>query len=238
MIISHKYRFVFTFPTKVGSSSAQACIIESGILGVKDAHSSYRDSVLSIPKSGQNMDGITCADVRRVSKHNIPKKLGVDESGEFPLVRHATPEEMVLLGLLTEEQLRSYKVYTIFRDPIDRYISARSFGAILTGNTLNQEALKNTSGAVYPFLGKTLKDFITYNGQRLKNLTVFDTSTLDGQLESLISSLGGEFRPKKYKSEYRPVWATKNIFTASELEAVSLILKDDIEVYNEICKTN
>ena len=239
MIISHKHKFVFSRPLKVGSSSSQAMLVESGILGDEDVYTGYRDSVEAPLTPFQNCPDLTCAELRRLSPYPIPP-LPVDESGPMPLLGHLTPTEMLLLGLITEDVLETYTFVSILREPIDRYLSAWFFEKKLQSQLNSFEALReDIENSHYPctFLGKTLKDYFTCKTLPLPNTHILHTETLTNDLTHFIRLYGGKVGEKWLKAGRVNSWAKtpyRDWLPAPLIKKLKKMMQEDFEFYYQV----
>lgn len=238
MIVSYENNFVFVRVLKVGSTSCQAMLVDSGILGEADIYTGYRNDVNDVPVSGKNLPSLTVEQVRGVSPYAIPKDILV-ENQLFPLLGHLTPTEMVRLGIISETQLQNMTLVGVIREPIQRFISAWFFSCYLEKVPNNREALINkleTSCEVHTFLGKTQKNFFEYEGELVKNRLVWETKSLNESISHFVAENNGDISKfVSYKSQYRPDWSKR---PCSEWLPKRLIdkledyLEDDIIFYN------
>jgi len=244
MIISHKHKLIFVRPSKTGSSSAQATIVNSGILGPDDLYTGWRNGVNETPTQAKGFKDITCADIRKISPYNIPKNLYVDESGPYPLLGHLTPAEAVRLGVLTEQQLLDYKVISILRHPFERFLSAWFFGRKLQDlpndiYSLEREIQYNISEIINPYLGKWQIDYITYENQLLPNAEIIPYKHLNESLKRIIESFGGSVPEVEYKlkKQYRPDWSRNpymNWMNINYVKYVDDFIFDDWLLYTRL----
>lgn len=240
MIISRTHRFIFTRPLKVGSSSAQAMFINSGILTDEDSYSGYRDSVDSPTTSFKNVPPLTCKDVRRVSPYPIPASLLVDESGPLPLLGHVTPTEMVRLGLISQDELDTYTFVSIIRNPISRYLSAWFFDKTLQGEDKILSELCDDIYAGYiphSFLGRGVQDYFTHEGKAIKNAVYLRTEALFEDINRFLEKFGYSVdQDHRLKANNKPEWACKhysNYLPGKAIVTLHHILQSEIEFYQE-----
>lgn len=230
MIISHKHKLIFVRPSKTGSSSAQATIVNSGMLGPEDLYTGWRNGVLETPTESKGFNNITCSDIRKVSPHTIPKNLYVDESGPYPLLGHLTPSEAVRLKVLTEEQLLEYKTISILRHPFERFLSAWFFGRKLQDlpndiYSLEKQIQYNISEITNPYLGKWQIDYITYENKILPNAELIPYEHLNDSLKIIIENCGGTISKNQYrlKNQYRPDWSRPHYMNWLSLNSVNYV---------------
>lgn len=238
MIISHHHGFVVVFPPKVGSSSAHAAIVESGILDPSiDEWYGYRNAVTDTLTPCRNMRAVTAADVRRVSPHAIPANIGVPlEDETIPLVRHIAPTEMLRLGLVTQSMIHNYVWVSFTRDPVDRYVSAWVFGQHLAGLIPERDRLlaklQRLDPLPYPFLGRTLRDYVMCEGRRIPHVRVIDQGALDEGLAEFLAQYGASapVTVPRFKGDYRPdeLRAPFDWIPPHLLAKLEMLMADDI----------
>ena len=239
MIISNSLEFIFVRVLKTGSTSAQAMLVESGILADNDLHTSYRNDINDTPVQSRNLPELTAKKIRDTSPYKIPRNILVKEE-LLPLYGHLTPTEIVRLGLLSEEQLMRYRIFGIIRDPVDRYLSGWFFARHLENKASDKKALIkhiNEEKLPHTFLGKSQLDFFSYEGQPLPNTTAWRTKSLNDELSDFVLSNGGAIKTlHSHKSQYRPEWSKSNYsdWLASEhINAMKDLMSDDVDFYHK-----
>jgi hypothetical protein len=253
MIISRKNKFIFVRVPKTGSTSAQATLINSGILGPDDIYSRYRRTADGFPPNSINIPvSINTKIIMEVSPYDISKELHVLKKipilggdGSNGLIGHLTPTEIVRLGLISPQELRDYTVIGSMREPIDRLISIWFLYNDIEGKLSSKQKLIKSIGQsdIYPitFLGKTQKNYFEYEGELLNNIKVLDFNNLNNDLRFIISKYGEKTADyHTFENQLRPHWSKEPYINWMPLKTIiklNQLLKEDIEFYNQHVKT-
>ena len=244
MLISHKNKFIYSRATKTGSSSAQAALAEAGITGPEDVISGYKND----PKEGflgkpQNIPNWSLEDYLSFSPYGVPEDFQnqkLPNAGAHVFTGHLTPEEMVLSGLVTEDQLFSYEVFGFIREPVDRWFSAYFFESSLVGRNKDPmedilERIENDNMYIQVFLDRPMSSWFTYQGEQVGK--AYDFKSIDKVLKDLIERKGGQFSgTPRLKSHYRPDGfkrPTAELLSSSHLKKLEEYLSDDIVFYQD-----
>jgi len=226
VIISHKHEFVFTSPLKVGSSTAQATLLGSNLLGEGDYHSGCVENIA-------DRKIFDIAD-------SLPTDFFKDDNSDSAKLTakarltHATPSVLFDMGLLTEQQLNDYLFVSIVRNPIERYISAWLLDG---GGTLEGLIFKIDNGLLPQAMSFSCpKDYFYHQDKRLNNIKILCTQTLDDSLPSFVRACGGSVvYPKRIKQSAYPEWAKRHYsqwLPLKQLKALYDLLADEIEFYH------
>lgn len=238
MIISHKHKFVFTRMTKTGSSSAQAMLVRSGILGGIDVYTGYRDSVSSTVSHGDQTPIFSLDRIMDISPHTtcrIRKHLnhfqdtGLVANG-MPLIGHVTPTEMYRLGLLTEQMINDYTFVTIARNPVRRYLSAWFFDQHLSKTQPTSAKLEkdiNSNYMPWSLLNRTLEDYATFKGELIPNVLYLRTESLHRDISLFLRS---NIENVQFKAGLTKGWA-KGFY---QDERIKDLMQKEIDFYNKI----
>ncbi len=249
MIISKKHKFIFVRVLKTGSTSAQAMLINSGILGPDDIYSGYQKNCRGKHSKGQNIPPtITASQIRDISLYDIDrdsqinKQIRPNDDGTYALLGHLTPTEMVRLDLLkTEKELMQYKIIGTVRDPIDRFVSAWFIYCDLVGMPKTIESLQTLfrkgQPTEDPVFSKSQKNYFEYEGKLLKNIEVIDYTLLNERLTEIVGRYGGEISEfESLESHHRPEWSKRVSYRQwlpPEIIAwLENVFSEDIKFYN------
>lgn len=230
MIISHKHKLVFTRPMKVGSTSVQAMLLNSGILGDGDYHSGGVENCFDKGFTGMKLpESLTEG---KSSKELIQLKL--------KLV-HATPTLLKELGLLTYKQLIDYTFISVLRNPIERFMSAwvmEVIGGYYLGNSY-LELLKMIDKNDLPYITLFSKpeDYFCYKGKQLPHVNILETATLTKDVYTVLEGCNTSVTAVHAKKTNYPAWA-KGHYTdyipKAQLENLYGLLSTEIQFYEHI----
>lgn len=158
--------------------------------------------------------------------------------------RHATPQEIINMGMLRENEMGDYDWYTIVRDPIDRAMSTCFFDASihLKREPVLQDVVdwideQDPDTSIKVYMMRTTRDYVEYKGQKL--CKVIKYNDFHKEMGKLINYYGGVVPDTfpSFKSYCRPSWSKEPVeewLPQTSLDKLRLVLKDDIEHYNTL----
>lgn len=272
MIISFKHKFIYVSIPKIASTSAHAMFNDSGILGDEDVFTGYReDSVggtLAVDVQPRNLPVMTTDEIgyiheRPVIGHTFKGKIvyttptsekftkivlskigpeAYEKMNQVNLLKNLTLQEIVNCGIMSIDQLDTFKVYGFIRDPIERFISAYFFERHSMGMPTSKD---DFIGAVYAldhyygpisFINRPYKLFFECQGKQYGK--PLDYRNYKYEMKRIIESYGGKFPTvlPTLKGDIRPEWSRepyKNWIPKDCLDTLNTVLEQDIQYYLE-----
>lgn len=124
---------------------------------------------------------------------------GLDPIGKPWLVQY-TLVDMVAHGFVTEEQLDSYKIYGVYRDPVDVFVSACNYI-----KNVNSELLPHPDASYEAiFASESVMDIIGNQTRYLGDprITILDYNNINTVIPDLIRSYGGTCGDLQYVNHH------------------------------------
>lgn len=220
MYISHKHKFVFLRVPKTASSS----LSEFFIRNLNDPDAIH-----------------TPVDDTNIKEKNLPKGLMQKYKDDFGYF-HLTLQQIYEEGILTEEQIREYRIVAIMREPIDRHLSFYHFYRKWEGRGQpSSNELERMSKDGYFHKHKNSKilqsDFLKLQGEVVGEYLPYDD--FEAKVMNIMSDLGVDVKHQlpKHKSGFRKT-SDNGLMSDKVLSAIKQHFKEDFDLYEAIHETN
>ena len=235
MIISHKHKYILLRVPKTGSTSLEASVRFCGGVDKDDICSKTDDANLPI----QNIPLSYREDCRVHSrilsfakeKKHLKLKLTKQENNilNFPhkwmlFFEHNTLDDLFKipyyskLKLINEDQVKQYKTYGFFRDPLERYLSSFVFYQVWSGRT-QRKSNEISKNSFHYFTLNKLKthnnilfrpqvDYFYFKGKQIVEPLMFDN--WEEEASRMIKEIG--FSPLKVYPRFKENGDTRKKF--------------------------
>jgi len=216
MYISHKYKVCFVRIPKTACSSITHYLIKN-IDDRQAIHSGVDDVKIK----------------STLGKNPIRKPIMANK------YVHYTLEDIVNDKFLTPEQLHTYKIFGVIRDPIDRQMSMYYFRKKWDRKTkpsledYKQLTINNVAMKINPeATGKLQTDYLKYKGRQYGTFLLYDN--LERNLTQFMTNHGlyAEFPLPKHKSGNRVAKGNEIQFDDEVIQSLNEHYSEDFKVYN------
>ena len=219
MYISHKHKLIFLRVPKTASSSLSEFLIRN----------------LNDP------DAIhTPVDDTNIRHANLPKGLLHKYKNDFSYF-HLTLQQIYDEGIVTKEQVNTYKKIAVLREPIDRHLSFYHFYRRWDGNRKADPSLEEfksfiPNGYFQRHENSKIKqsDFLRFNGQIVGDYWLY--KNFEEKLYTLMDELSVKITHElpKHKSGFRkPVEV--ELVDDEMRDLIKAYYREDFEIYERLC---
>jgi hypothetical protein len=216
MYISHKHKFAFLRVPKTASSS----LSEFFIRNIDDPDAIYTE-VDDIKLPARNLP------------HGIKEKYKQDYA-----YFHLTLDQIYDEGLITADQIRSYKIIAIMREPIDRHLSFYHFYRKWEskGKPSKKELEQMAGGGYFTKHKNSMipqSDFLTFRGELVGEYIPYDN--FEPRVNEILTDMGIEVKHPmpKHKSGFRKSPSFDLIDEAMQ-RAIKNRFSRDFEIYRSL----
>lgn len=168
-----------------------------------------------VPKTGSSTASFVLKDCNIFDKNDLTSYAKTEEQRKLNYGWHTTPLQAITFNLITFEQLLEYNCFAFFRNPKDRFYSARNHGL----------SIKE--------MQKQLDFFFIKNKQIV---TILNYNDYDNELRKMLKVLNCTYGEIPKLNVRERIFTPENFWTNDRIDCFNKEFSEDINFYNKYCE--